>query len=72
MPRSVTTGVRTADRIQITSGLRAGDVVLTSGIDQVRPGQAIRTGGAFDPTRVRPEGTPERTREYQAADDLPR
>ena len=66
VPRSVTTGVRTADQVQITSGLSAGDVVLTSGLNQVRPGQAVRTGGAFDPTRVRPEGTPERAREYQA------
>ena len=66
VPRSVTTGVRTADRVQVTSGLSASDVVLTSGLNQVRPGQAVRPGGAFDPTRVRPEETPERTREYQA------
>ena len=66
VPRSVTTGVRTVDRVQVTSGLSASDVVLTSGLNQVRPGQAVRPGGAFDPTRVRPEGTPERTREYQA------
>lgn len=68
VPRSVTTGVRTADRIQVTSGLSASDVVLTSGLNQVRPGQAVRTGGAFDPTRIRPEGTPARTREYQPAE----
>ncbi len=68
VPRAVTTGVRTADQIQITSGLSADDVVLTSGLNQVRPGQAIRTGGAFDPTRVRPEGTPERTTEYEVAE----
>ena len=30
-------------------GLTPDDVVLTSGLNQVRPGQAIRTGGAFDP-----------------------
>ena len=68
VPRAVTTGVRTADRLQVTSGLTADDVVLTSGLNQVRPGQAIRTGGAFDPTRVQPEGTPERTRDYQTSD----
>lgn len=67
VPRAITTGVRTADRIQVTSGLTADDVVLTSGLDEVRPGQSIRTGGAFDPTRVRPAAAPERTTEYEAA-----
>ncbi len=68
VPRAVETGVRTADRIQITRGLSAGDVVLTSGLDEVRPGQAVRAGGAFDPTRVRPEGAPDRGREYQVSE----
>ena len=68
VPRAVTTGVRTADRIQVTSGLSRGDVVLTSGLNQVRPGQAVRPGGAFDPTRVNPADGSERTREYQTAD----
>ncbi len=67
VPRAVTTGVRTADRVQVTSGLSAGDVVLTSGLNQVRPGQAVRTGGAFDPTRVRPAAAPDRGRAYQPA-----
>lgn len=67
VPRAVTTGVRTADRIQITSGLSRDDVVLTSGVDQVRPGQAVRTGGAFDPTQVRPASQGPQTREYQSA-----
>jgi membrane fusion protein (multidrug efflux system) len=71
VPRAVTTGVRTADEVQVTSGLAPGDVVLTSGLNQVRPGQAVRAGGAFDPTRVRPEGAPERSRAYQAADGSP-
>ncbi len=66
--RMVTTGVRTADRIQITSGLSAGDVVLTSGLDEVREGQAVRAGGAFDPTQVRPEATADRPRQYQTGD----
>ena len=68
VPRAVTTGVRTADRIQVTSGLTSDDVVLTSGLNQVRPGQAIRTGGAFDPTQVRPESTAPEGRAYQTAD----
>lgn len=67
VPRAVTTGVRTADRIQITSGLSADDVVLTSGLEQVRPGQAVRTGGAFDPTRVSPSRSGPQGREYQPA-----
>ena len=68
VPRAIETGVRTADRLQVTRGLSPGDVVLTSGLNQVRPGQAVRTGGAFDPTRVRPADTPERTAEYQTVD----
>lgn len=68
VPRAITTGVRTADRIQVTSGLSADDVVLTSGLNQVRPGQAIRTGGAFDPTRVRPASASSDGRQYQTAD----
>lgn len=67
VPRSVQTGVRTADQIQILSGLLAGDVVLTSGLDEVRPGQPVRAGGAFDPTRVQPEGTPEQSTEYRVS-----
>ncbi len=66
--RVVTTGVRTADRIQITSGLSAGDVVLTSGLDEVREGQPVQAGGAFDPTQVRPEASAERTRQFQTTD----
>jgi membrane fusion protein (multidrug efflux system) len=66
--RLVTTGVRTSDRIQITSGLQAGDVVLTSGLDIVREGQAVRAGGAFDPTQVRPQSAAERPRQYQTND----
>ena len=40
--RSVLTGIRTADRVQVTGALVAGDTVLTSGVDQVRPGQPVR------------------------------
>ena len=50
------------------SGLTPDDVVLTSGLNQVRPGQAIRTGGAFDPTQVRPASTAPEGRAYQTAD----
>lgn len=42
MPRPVETGTRTETAVQITSGLAAGDTVLTSGIQQVRPGLPVR------------------------------
>ncbi|MFH1497063.1 MAG: efflux RND transporter periplasmic adaptor subunit [Verrucomicrobiota bacterium] len=41
-PRDVQTGVRLDRDIQITSGLQAGDVVITSGQLQVRPGTPVR------------------------------
>lgn len=40
--RSVLTGIRTADRVQISGAVSEGDTVLTSGVDQARPGQAVR------------------------------
>jgi membrane fusion protein (multidrug efflux system) len=41
-PRSVETGVRTDSTVQVTSGLAVGDTVITSGIQQLRPGLPIR------------------------------
>jgi membrane fusion protein (multidrug efflux system) len=40
--RPVALGIRAADRVQITGAVAAGDTVLTSGVDQVRPGQPVR------------------------------
>jgi membrane fusion protein (multidrug efflux system) len=40
--RTVATGLRTADRVQVIGAVAAGDTVLTSSVDQVRPGQAVR------------------------------
>lgn len=40
--RPVRTGIRMAERVQISGPVAAGDTVLTSGVDQVRPGQALR------------------------------
>ncbi|WP_425392189.1 efflux RND transporter periplasmic adaptor subunit [Ekhidna sp.] len=37
----ITTGIRTEDRIQVTSGLNEGDTVITTGILQVRPEMSI-------------------------------
>ena len=67
VPREVTTGVRTADEVQITAGVAAGDVVLTSGFETVRPQLPIRTGGtAFDPAAVRAEAAPDEAGSYRA------
>lgn len=41
-PRSVETGIRTDSTVQITSGLAAQDTVITSGIQQLRPGLPVR------------------------------
>jgi membrane fusion protein (multidrug efflux system) len=38
----VTTGPRTSTQVQIIKGLNAGDVVLTSGVQQLRPGLAVK------------------------------
>ncbi|HLT48634.1 MAG TPA: efflux RND transporter periplasmic adaptor subunit [Rubricoccaceae bacterium] len=40
--RAVSTGIRTADRVQVMGEVAAGEVVLTSGLEQVRPGQPVR------------------------------
>jgi membrane fusion protein (multidrug efflux system) len=39
--RAVETGARTASEVHILSGLAAGDVVITSGLQNLRPGQAV-------------------------------
>lgn len=40
-PRAVETGIRTAERVQITSGLEPGDRVIVSAIQQLRPGLPV-------------------------------
>jgi membrane fusion protein (multidrug efflux system) len=47
--RSVLTGIRTTDRVQVVGAVSEGDTVLTSGVDVVRPGQAVRTSAAARP-----------------------
>jgi membrane fusion protein (multidrug efflux system) len=42
--RKVETGTRTESTVHILSGLHAGDVVITSGLQQLRPGQAVIVG----------------------------
>ncbi len=43
--RTVVTGTRLEDRVQILAGLQAGDVVVTSGVLQISAGQRVRTIG---------------------------
>lgn len=43
--RRVETGMRTQSTVHILSGLSAGDVVITSGLQQVRAGQAVTVVG---------------------------
>ena len=62
--RKVTTGQATVDRIQIASGLAAGEQVITEGADRLKdgaavvlPGDAPRAGGgAGSGKRQRPDG----------------
>lgn len=42
-PREVRIGRRTAERVQVLEGLAAGDEVIVSGIQQLKPGAAVRT-----------------------------
>lgn len=51
--RRVETGIRTAETVQITDGLAEGDEVVTSGLQQLRPGAPVRTQAAALPTARR-------------------
>ena len=44
-PRKVETGIRSDQRVQITSGLRAGDRVIVSAIQQLRAGLDVEDDG---------------------------
>ncbi len=39
--RIVKTGIRTADEVQVIEGLEPGDIVITSGLLQIRPGMKV-------------------------------
>jgi membrane fusion protein (multidrug efflux system) len=41
LAQNVETGIRTEERVQITSGLKDGDTLITSGILQLRPGMPV-------------------------------
>jgi membrane fusion protein (multidrug efflux system) len=40
-PRQVETGIRTGDRVEVTHGLAAGDAVIITGLQVLRPGLAV-------------------------------
>lgn len=44
-PRQVETGIRTGDRVEVTRGLSAGDRVIVTGLQLVRPGLAVEIAG---------------------------
>jgi len=48
--RNVTLGVQTANRVQITSGLREGERVIASGQGNYQPGDLVTPHPAFIPT----------------------
>jgi membrane fusion protein (multidrug efflux system) len=48
--RKVVTGMRTEDRVQVLSGLEAGEVVVTSGLMQLRQGSPVEA--ELDATRA--------------------
>lgn len=50
--RTVETGTRTTSAIQVLAGLHVGDVVITSGLVQLRPGQAVNPLEAAQPALV--------------------
>lgn len=40
--KSVTTGIRTSGRVEITSGLQGGELVVVEGIQKLRPGAKVK------------------------------
>jgi RND family efflux transporter MFP subunit len=48
--RNVTLGIQTSNRVQITSGLQAGNNVIASGQAGYQPGEAVSPHPAFIPT----------------------
>ena len=47
-PRPVATGIRTEDRVQVTSGLEPGELVITTAVQQLRPGLAVEASATGD------------------------
>jgi membrane fusion protein (multidrug efflux system) len=45
-PRQIETGIRTGDRVEVTHGLTAGDTVIITGLQILRPGLAVQASPA--------------------------
>ena len=43
--RPVVTGIRTEDRVQVVSGLEVGELVITTAVQQLRPGLEVEAEG---------------------------
>jgi multidrug efflux pump subunit AcrA (membrane-fusion protein) len=48
--RNVTLGIQTSNRVEITSGLQAGDNVIAAGQIGYQPGEVVSPHAAFIPT----------------------
>jgi len=48
VPKAVTTGIRNEREVEITSGLEAGDLIITTGILQLQPGLEVELEDAAD------------------------
>lgn len=53
--RIVVLGIQTANRVEITSGLRVGEQVIASGQANYQPGEAVTPHAAFIPTSAEEE-----------------
>lgn len=51
--RNVTLGIQTSNRVEITSGLQAGDNVIAAGQTGYQPGEVVSPHAAFIPTGAR-------------------
>jgi len=68
MRRAVETGTRTSTSIHVLAGLKAGDVVITSGLQQLRPGQAVAATDSSE-TRNAEHGTENRNEHRKGAEN---
>lgn len=54
--RNVTLGIQTANRVEITGGLQAGEKVVASGQTDYQPGDVVTPHAAFIPTEAQEAG----------------
>ncbi len=53
----IETGARSGGMVEVLVGLNAGELVITEGVQGVRPGQTVSVGGAqADRAQQRPRG----------------